>query len=205
MLNSCIFPHQGIGGSPVDGLPHTLDSCKSSGISRPNNSSLRRPLSVAGLREGYELRLVPLPAILSGSLGLSSADCAYGEPPRLLASPTSRHRHELRLRMPAASTSACSPTGDRTPRSHPYASSSFASSSGSDSDSEEDESIFSYCSSSDAASAGASAPADDRYKTRITSVLAWRDGFAKALDTDVDMPPGAKRMTILSSTPTTIW
>ncbi|KAH9935973.1 uncharacterized protein BXZ73DRAFT_100450 [Epithele typhae] len=80
------------------------------------------------------------------------------------------------------------------PRSHPYsssyASSSFASSSGSDSDSEQDESICSsYCSSDDAASADAPAPADDTYKTRITRVLAWRDGFTKALDADVDMPP----------------
>ncbi|KAH9893232.1 hypothetical protein C8Q73DRAFT_666015 [Cubamyces lactineus] len=83
------------------------------------------------------------------------------------------------------------------PRTHPYsssfASSSFASSSSYDSsDSEEDESVCSsYCSSDEESEANQPPAYDDTYKIRLNRVLAWREGFAKAVggvDEDVSLP-----------------
>ncbi|KAI0642406.1 hypothetical protein C8Q79DRAFT_1013679 [Trametes meyenii] len=85
------------------------------------------------------------------------------------------------------------------PRSHPYtsvASSSFVSSScdSSDDDSEEDESVCSsYCSSEEEQEPSQAPVYDDTYKTRLNRVLAWRDGFEKAIDGDVQLraPPSS--------------
>ncbi|KAI0369760.1 hypothetical protein BV20DRAFT_1113474 [Pilatotrama ljubarskyi] len=80
------------------------------------------------------------------------------------------------------------------PRSHPYtsiASSSFVSSScdSSDDDSEEDESVCSsYCSSEEDADVNQAPVYDDTYKTRLNRVLAWREGFVKAVDAEESLP-----------------
>ena len=62
-----------------------------------------------------------------------------------------------------------------------------SSSDSSDDDSEEDESdCSSYCSSEEDLDAERAPVYDDTYKTRLSRVLAWRDGFTKAVCADAD-------------------
>ncbi|KAI0630770.1 hypothetical protein C8Q77DRAFT_1075353 [Trametes polyzona] len=90
------------------------------------------------------------------------------------------------------------------PRSHisSFASSSFASSSyDSSEDSEEDESVCSsYCSSEEDMDVDQAPAYDDTYKTRYNRVLAWREGFAKAVG-DEDETPLAPPPSPVSSAP----
>lgn len=85
---------------------------------------------------------------------------------------------------------------------HPYSSEAFSScySSSSDSsetDSEDDEGCTSYCSSDpEEMEESGHGYYDDTYGTRLSRVLAWRDGFAKAMGVAVSSG---------ESSPTSAW